>query len=260
MREIKKRYGNALVKISVIIFWLLVWQAISMLLDDNILLASPAETIRALVRLVQTDTFRLAVLWSFLRITAGFFTALAAGIGLAVAAYRFRIVKELVTPLIKLIKAMPVVSFVIIALLWITSENLPILISFLMVLPVIYISIYNGIKSTDGKLLEMAKVFGMPGREKLRMIYMPAVSPHFVSACSVGLGFCWKSGIAAEVIGLSAESIGRQLYDAKLYLLTDELFAWTAVIILISIIFEKAVMRLIRYAFGEKKKNYAKSR
>ncbi len=249
MRDFKKRYGNPLVKISVVLFWLLVWQVISMLLNDNILLASPAQTVRALWRLVQTGTFWGAIAGSFLRITAGFLLALLTGIILATAAYAVRLVRELITPLMKLIKAIPVVSFVIIALLWIRSENLPILISFLMVLPVIYINVYNGFVATDGKLLEMARVFRMSERVKLRMIYIPAVKPHLISACSVGLGFCWKSGVAAEVIALSASSIGRQLYDAKLYLLTDELFAWTVVIVLISVVFEKAVMGIIKKVF-----------
>lgn len=103
-------------------------------------------------------------------------------------------------------------------------------------------------ESTDRKLIEMADVFRLTRLTRMRYIYMPSVLPHLTAACSVGLGFCWKSGIAAEVIGLSANSIGRQLYDAKLYLMTPELFAWTAAIVIISICFERVVMFLIKKA------------
>ncbi len=120
-----------------------------------------------------------------------------------------------------------------------------------MVLPVIYTNVLQGIDGADPKLLEMASVFRMPFFRKVRYIYIPSVLPALVSAASVSLGFCWKSGIAAEVIGLPTGSIGEKLYEAKLYLMTGELFAWTAVIVLVSVVFEKLVMLLIRKLAGQ---------
>lgn len=115
-----------------------------------------------------------------------------------------------------------------------------------MVVPIVYTNILQGIHSTDEKLLEMAQVFGISGYKKLMAIYIPAVFPHFMSAISLGLGLCWKAGIAAEVIGKPTGSIGGKLYEAKLYLMTKELFAWTIVIIVISILFEKLVIFAIK--------------
>jgi NitT/TauT family transport system permease protein len=146
----------------------------------------------------------------------------------------------------RLIKAMPVASFIILALLWINSSNLSVLISFLMVIPIIYSNVKLGLKSADEKLLQMAKVYQISRRKKIIAIYIPAVTPYFIAAVSVGLGFCWKAGIAAEVIGNPVGSIGNRLYEAKLYLMTEELFAWTTVIIIISILFENVVMSLLR--------------
>lgn len=182
---------------------------------------------------------------------ARFFLAVGAGILFAVAASLSGLVRALLNPLLRLIKAVPVASFIILALFWLsTSRNLSVLISFLMVLPVIYTNVLQGIASTEPELLEMARVFRIPFGKRLRYIYIPAVLPYFVSACSVGLGFCFKSGIAAEVIGLPQNSIGAQLYEAKLYLMTAELFAWTAVIVMVSVVFEKLVMLLVRLLAG----------
>ncbi len=173
-------------------------------------------------------------------------SAVTAGSLLASLSYISPVIKELILPLMKVIKTIPVASFVILALVWIHSVNLSVLISFLMVLPVVYINFLEGLCSTDEKLLQMAEVFDISGWKKIRAIYIPAVLPHFISAVSVGLGFCWKSGIAAEVIGIPSGSIGERLYEAKLYLMTKELFAWTIVIIIISILFEKTIMWAIQ--------------
>jgi len=145
----------------------------------------------------------------------------------------------------KIIKSTPVASFIILALVWISSKNLSVLIAFLMVLPIAFSNLLFGLKSTDVKLLEMAKVFRLGRLKRIKAIYFPSVLPFLVSAVSVGLGFSFKSGIAAEVIGRPANSIGLNLYEAKLYLMIKELFAWTAVIIIISVLFEKIVVNII---------------
>ena len=256
MEHQSKNRTLAWIKGSVaVLFWIFVWQLIVMILDKksgnsmggNLLVASPLETVKTLFALVRTSQFWKAVGYSFAKIASGFFLALVAGVMCAMLASVSGVVRTLFSPLLRLIKAVPVASFIILALFWLSSsKNLSILISFLMVLPVIYTNVLQGIESTDRELLEMASVFRVSVGKRIRYIYIPAVLPYFVSACSVGLGFCFKSGIAAEIIGLPANSIGERLYEAKLYLLTEELFAWTAVIVLVSVVFEKAVMLLVK--------------
>lgn len=197
-------------------------------------------------KLVKTKDFWASLAFSSKRIALGFLLGLTVGILLASLAYLSKLFKALVSPLMKLIKAVPVASFILLALFWIKARNLSVLISFVMVLPIIYTNMLQGMEQTDKKLLEMATVFKMSPLKKLRFIYIPACLPSLLSACSVGLGFCWKSGIAAEVIGIASGSIGEKLYETKLYLMTDELFAWTLVIVLISVIFEKVVVLLIK--------------
>jgi NitT/TauT family transport system permease protein len=98
---------------------------------------------------------------------------------------------------------------------------------------------------TDKKLLEMAKIFRMGFGKKMKAIYIPGTYPYFTAACKLSIGLCWKSGIAAEVIGLPVGSIGEQLYQSKIFLDTGELFSWTIVIIIISYTFEKLFFRIL---------------
>lgn len=238
-----KKYWH---KVFAICFWLILWELLSLKVGEEIFLASPFSVTLTLVKLCVTLEFWMTILFSSLRIIVGFVLAISVGTLLAIISHQNKLIQELVSPIMKIVKAMPVASFIILALLWINSKNLSVLISFLMVLPMIYANVAQGIRSTDEKLLQMAKVYRLSLFQKINAIYLPSVMPYFISAISVGLGFCWKAGIAAEVISNPTGSIGRKLYEAKLYLMTKELFAWTVVIIAISVIFEKLIMVLLR--------------
>lgn len=219
-----------------------------MALGQDILLVSPASVVVRLWQLIPHSDFWAPVFTSFCRITLGFFLACLSATGLALLSSRFRIIKELCAPVMATVKSIPVASFIILVLIWVPSKNLSVLISFLMVTPIIYQNVLGGIGNMDIKLTEMADVFSVPFSRRLRYLYLPQVAPFFRSACAVSLGLCWKAGVAAEVIGLPKNSIGERLYEAKIYLETPDLFAWTVVIILISLLFEKLFLALLDLA------------
>ena len=198
-----------------------------------------------------TAAFWRAIGWSALRIIGGFLLSCCAASLLAVPASRWRWVQELLSPLVAVVKAVPVASFIILALVWLDSRSLSCFIAFLMVFPPVYLGVLEGIRQTDGKLLEMAKVFRVPLGRQVRAIYLPAVLPHFRTAVSLGLGLCWKAGIAAEVLGLPGGSLGERLYSAKVYFQTPDLFAWTAVIVAVSVAFEKLFLALVDALAGK---------
>lgn len=233
-------------KLCAAAFWILVWEATALCIDNDIVICTPYAALKRLFALIYESQFRSAVAFSSLRILCGFFLALILGTALAAISSRLKIVKALLEPITSVIKATPVASFIILAIIWFGSRNLSAFISFLMVFPVIYLNVLEGIMSTDKKLTEMAKVFRMSRWRKLLYIYFPQVLPFLSSACSVALGLSWKSGIAAEVIGIPTGSVGERLYRAKLYLETEDLLAWTAVIITVSVIFEKLFMLMLR--------------
>ncbi|WP_298032929.1 ABC transporter permease [uncultured Dysosmobacter sp.] len=245
-----------------VLFWLLVWQGASMALSaayphGGLLLASPVSALLRLGELACTAAFWRAVSGSALRIFGGFLLSCALATALASLAARWQAVRELLAPLVAAVKAVPVVSFIILALVWLDSRDLSLFIAALMVFPPVYLNVLTGIAAVDGRLLEMARVFRVPFRRQLRGIWLPQVLPYFRAACSLGLGLCWKAGVAAEVIGLPAGTIGERLYTAKVYYQTPDLFAWTAVIVAVSAVFEKAFLSLVdgavRAAGGERR-------
>ena len=228
------------------LFWIAVWQAVSMAVAQELLVPSPLSAARTLVRLAGDAAFWKAVGASLLRVAAGFAAAVAAGSLTAVLTVRFPLADTLLSPLLKIVRAAPVASFIILALVWIRTNTLPVFIAFLMVVPVVWGNVEKGIRQTDPALLEMARVYRFGWKRTLLRVRVPAVMPYFLTACPTGLGFAWKSGIAAEVICRPAMSIGRRLQEAKIYLETPEVFAWTAVVVVLSLLLEKGLVFAVR--------------
>lgn len=223
--------------------WLGVWQAGSMAFaaiypHGALLLASPLVSLKALCGMAGTAAFWTAVLRSTLCIWGGWLAGCLLAVVLAAAAARFAAVEELLAPLVSAVKAVPVVSLIILILVLLDSRALPWVIAGLMAFPPVYANVLAGIRGADRQLLEMARVFRVPPRRQLWGIWGPAVLPGFRAAVSVSTGLCWKAGAAAEVIGLCAGTIGEGLYTAKVYFQTAELFAWTAVIVALSALTE----------------------
>ncbi len=237
-------------KAAIILFWLIVWQAAAVGVDNRILMVGPLQVLHALLQSAVQPDFIRTVLTSFVRIGLGFFAAFFAGLLFGAVGSRFRIVEEILEPVIQTLKSIPVASFVVLLLIWFGSGRLSFCISFLIVFPNVYVNTIAGLKSADSDLLEMAQVFGMSRRNRFFYIYRPALMPYLESCLKISLGMCWKSGVAAEVIGLPDHSLGERLYMSKIYLDTAGLFAWTLTVILISFLFEKAVLRLVRL-YGE---------
>lgn len=239
----KRRILGSIIALA---FWLLVWQGLSLLVDKPWLLASPLETISRLLTLSGKKVFWQSVGATGLRVLGGFLSALLLGILLATLSSRFALVRMLLAPLLGVVRATPVASFIILALIWLPTNRLPAFIAFLMVLPLSYSNLSAGLEALDRQLLEMADLFRMPRWRRLRLIYLPGLMPYLTAICTAGLGFAWKSVIAAEVIAHPALSIGKQIYSAKIYLEIADLFAWTLGVILISVVLERSVIAGLR--------------
>ena len=224
---------------------LCLWQLAAVLVDNRLLLVGPLQVAGRLWQLLGEQTTWQALGYSFGRISLGFFLAFALSLVLAAVSARFSLIEILLRPYVLAIQTVPVASFIVIALLWLSGRHLSIFISFLMVLPVLYANALQGFRAADRQLLEMAQVFRMPRFRRVRCIFLPALAPYLQSACHVALGLCWKAGVAAEVIAVTEKSVGGMLYDAKVYLEIPDLFSWTVLIVAVSLGFEKLFLALL---------------
>ena len=243
-----ERNKNRILKTASVLLALVVWHIVSLLVGSELLLVSPIAVVKRLAALLGESDFYPTLLYTLSRIALGFTLGFITATLLALLAGRFRMIETLLWPYMLTVKSVPVASFVVLALIWLSSGGLSSFISFLMVLPIIYTNLLDGIKAVDKKMLEMADVFKMPFSRRLRFIWLPSVKPYLLSGCRVALGLAWKSGVAAELIGYPEGSVGEVLYYSKLFLNTADLFAWTVVIVLLSVLFERLVLFLLKKA------------
>lgn len=238
-------------------FWLGVWQFCAFLVDlsvegrgNELLLPYPAAVFSALLRLGRTAPFWQAVAASLGRILAGMVWGVLLGGLLAALTFLSPLARRLLAPAIRVIRATPVASFILLVLLWTGRDRVPTVIAGLMVLPVVWENLSRGLEETDPQLLEMGRLYRFSTWKLVRLIYLPSLRPYFLSALTTAMGLAWKSGAAAEVLCLPKHAIGGEISNAKRYLEIPDLFAWTAVVVLLSLLLEKLLRLLLRLRKG----------
>lgn len=239
-------------KIGVAAFWIALWYGISRLVQSELLLPSPIDVAKRLGELIPTSDFWLSVAASMGRMLWGYLLGTVCGFVLAFVTHWSRLARELLSPVFTVVRATPVSSFILIAIIMIGSSSVPVLTAFLMVLPVVWNGVSAALAEIGPELPEMAAVFRLSRASRMRYLYFPAVRGGFLSACVTSVGLAWKACVAAEVLCVSRLSIGRNLYLSKLYLESVDLFAWTVTVIVLSLILEFALRRILHRFSGNR--------
>ena len=234
------------------LFWLGVWCAAAAYVNKELLIPGPLVVVNRIGHLVTGSAFWVKTGISFLRVLSGFVLGCIFGTILAVLATLFDIADAIISPFIRVLRSTPVTSFIILVMLWLSYTYVPVFIAALLVAPIIYMNLKEGIAETDKKLLEVAKVFRFGRVKTVKLVYIPSVKPYFISAAVTSVGLAWKVGIAAEVLCLPSNSIGREIYYSKMYLETPDLFAWTVVVIIFSFCLEKLFGAIVKKSGKEK--------
>ena len=233
-------------KTFVILFWVGLWGATAHYIDKPLLLPSPTEVLLRLFQLIIIEDFWVITALSLARITLGILAAIILGILLGIITHYSGFLNDLFSPLQAIAKVTPVASFILLVLIWLDRNIVPAIISGIMVLPIVWTNVGAGLKNLDRNLIEMAKIYHLSRKTQFKRITLPGVMPYFLSAVQTSIGIGWKAGIAAEVLTVPVFSIGKMIADSKMYMETVDLFTWTLVVILISLLIEKLVIASIK--------------
>ena len=236
-----KKIGRALL---VAAFWLGVWALAAHKFGKPLLFPSPLAVLKTLGTLLGTKEFYIATATSLANILLGTLSAILAACILVAITAKLRFVRELIYPVMAVVKATPVASFIILMLLFLGPVKIPSFITFLIVLPIVWTNLDEGIKNIDPQLREVTKMYQFSFAKRLRVLIFPSLKPYFLSACKAAIGLAWKAGVAAEIIAMPPDTIGTMIGEAKLYIMSAEMFAWTLTVVLLSLVIEFGVSYL----------------
>jgi len=231
----KKDYLILFAAISIL---LIIWKIFSLIINSEIILPSPENTFISVIEVARQDDFLSAVFHSITRGLIGFIISFLSGIILGIATGFNKILYKLMEPVLVIIRSIPLISIILISLIWFNSENVPVFASFLVSFPIVYTNVTEGVKNIDKKILEMAQSYKITKTRILTEIYIPAILPFIIASAISSVGIGWKAVIAAEVLSNPLRAIGTDMQLSKIYLETDKVIAWTIIAILISYLFE----------------------
>lgn len=251
----KIKLKSFLKSIAAIAFWVSVWFVISLVVNQKFILPMPQHVLIAFWELIKTPVFWSSTLFSLYRVVLGVTASFVVGCITAYALSKSKIADALISPLLSVIKATPVACFIVIIWVWVNdTSHLPTFIASLIVIPIVCSNVLQGISSIDKELTEVAKIYKFSPLKKFKCLYLPSIAPFVLSSLRSSLGMAWKASVAAEMIVLAKNSIGKEIYNTKLYSMDEAtVFAWTIVVIVLSVILEKLVIYLFIKA-GEKMK------
>jgi NitT/TauT family transport system permease protein len=185
--------------------------------------------------------------YTFYRVCLAVGVSFVSGVVGAIWSSKSSFIKAFLQPFITLLKTTPVMAVVMLALLWLNSSTMPILVGFLMCFPIVYTNLLVGIENRDETVFEMAKVYRVKRKVFIFKLYIPSLLPSIYSALSLSFGLAWKAVIAAEVLAAPKYGMGYHLLTSKIYLETDRLFSWVILIVVFSTILERLLRKRSRY-------------
>ena len=233
-------------KTLIILGWLVLWQLLSLVVNNNILLVGPFETLQELFRLIPTLSFWQAIANTLLKVILGYLIGFLLAVVLALLSYKYSLLEDILKPLVSALKSIPVVSMIVLIIIWIGNKNVSIFVSATVVFPIIYSNVLTGLRSVDEKMMEMAQVFALSQNNIRKYIMIPHMKEYLLAAFSLSWGMAWKSSVAAEVIGQPLNTIGNELYKSKIYLNTAGVYSWTLTIVLVCWLLEKLILHFIK--------------
>lgn len=249
---IRSKSGRWILTALSLLFWIGVWWFFALRVNKAWVLPTPPQTAKALWELFKDEAFRGSCFITLGNMFRGWFLGVLCAVGLAIVSYRLTPVSILFSPLLTVIRATPVASFIMLLWVFLVKEQVPSVAVGLIVFPIVYANLQKGLSETDPKLLEVGKIHRFGPFRMAKYIYIPSVMPYFLSSLLTSLGLGWKAGVAAEVLCTPPDTVGRYLFLYKRDIMTAELFACTFCIVMICFLLEKLLAGVVRTLAGKR--------
>ena len=226
---------------------IIIWKIASVFYNSEMILPSPESVLFTTIKLLSSKNFLLVISATILRGLTGFALSFILGTGLGILAGINKSFNAFLKPILVSVRSTPVISLILLALIWFNVEMVAIFIAFLTMFPFICTNVIDGIKNVDHELIEMSRIYKVHRIKIIKEVYLPAITPFIFSGASSAMGFGWRAVIIGEVLSQPKFGIGTLMQTAQTFLLVNEVIAWTIIAIIISYLFEIIIRKIENY-------------
>lgn len=235
-----KNKNNMYTVLSITVL-IVLWKLAALGIGKEIILPSPEAVFIKIIDIIKQEYFIKIVSNTLFRTFISFILSILTALVLGILSGVFEPVFYLVKPIIDIIRSTPTMAIIILALMWLGGEKAPILIGFIVIFPILYSNVVQGIINVDSKLIEMAECYEISKNRVIREIYIPSINNYVKAGLNSALGLNFKVMIAAEVIGQPEYSMGTSLQMEKINLDMPGVFAWSIILIILAVIFDSII-------------------
>ena len=229
-----------------------IWEVSALIINDNYFLPDIIDTSRALFNILSSGTFLKVIFTALFRVISGLALGILFGAVIAFLCHKFDIINTVLSPIISIMKATPVACIIILLWIRLNYTEIAVFVVVLMVMPIIWQNVYDGFKSIDRDLSEVADVFELTKMQRLGVLVMPSILSYLLPAVITSVGLAWKAEVAAEI--MTNSNMGKLIYNFKTVSYdTASIFAWTVIIVALSMIFEGLTKRFLGRLINELK-------
>ncbi|MEI0747545.1 ABC transporter permease [Brachyspira pulli] len=221
-----------------IIIFILLWFFISLKINSEIVFPNILIIIKKLIEIILEKSFYKDLFLSLIRVFITFILSFLLAIIFGILSGIFSSIRYMLMPIINFIRTIPTIPLILVAIIWFDNNTVPIFVSMLVIFPIMYDAVVNGIINVDKNLIEMSLSYNVSLKNQIISLYIPSIKPYILTAVSQSMGITWKSILAAEILALPSLGIGSKLYESHLYLDTVSLFAYCLIAVIFNGIFE----------------------
>lgn len=249
---------DKLLKIAGIVFWILLWAAIALFVNQKLILAGPVDTLLSFFKSITLPSFWLSILYSFIHIFIGFIIALIIGSLLAIISDKVKYFHYFISPVVQLFKSAPIVCFIVLLLIWFGTSFVDVVTVIISVIPIYYYAIYQANKEKSASIMDALTIYKVSGSDKFRAYIWPNAFPFVKQATETGVGIAWKAGVTAQMIGVVSNTIGEGIYNSKINLDSSQLIVWMFVVIILGFVTEKLTILILKKSASPANQNNKK--
>jgi ABC-type nitrate/sulfonate/bicarbonate transport system permease component len=227
------------------------WWIAAVVIGDNVILPSPAQTASVLLRYLsqpypsQGNTLIGNTLVSLARIIVGFLWGASVGIALGALMAAVRPVRLIVDPLIELGRPLPPLAFIPLLIVWFGIGEMPkIILIGIGVIPVMVVCVVAALDAVPEEYVEAALSLGASRRYALLHVRIRAALPAVITGLRLSMGLSWTSIVAVEMIAATG-GLGYVILEASNYLITPIIFSGILLIAIVALGLD-GLLRLLR--------------